>query len=131
MKEVYYFECEVCGERFDDSLKCRFHELSHMTDNFSHDELMMWNSNGERISLEDLKANYWVLKDIFAVETANETAREYLREMFDEIGQYSPYDLNKHPNEDGLIFWDEDDWVSYEDKLAEVMSIRKKLAVKG
>lgn len=131
MKEVYYFECEVCGERFDDSFKCRFHELSHMTDNFSHDELMMWNSDGERISLEDLKANYRVLDDIFAVETTNETAREYLREMFDEIGQHSPYDLNKHPNEDGLIFWDEDDWVSYEDKLAEVMEIRKVFSVGG
>lgn len=130
MLEVKYFECEVCGERFEDSWDCKFHELGHMTDSFLPENLQMWNCDGQHISLEDVMANYRVLDDIHAVETNNENAREYLREMFNEYGEHSPYDENMYPHEDGLIFWDEEinEWVSYEDKLAEVMAIRKKFA---
>lgn len=126
--EVNYFECEVCGQRFDDGWECKFHELAHITDSFLPENLMMWNCEGERIAVEDLVANYRVLSDIFAVETDNENAREYLRQMFDECGEHSPYDQNMYPHEDGLIFWDEEinGWVSYGDKLTAVMNIRKK-----
>lgn len=128
MKEVNYYECEVCGERFDDSWECKWHELAHMIDEFDHNDLMVWNCDGERISVEELAHNYRLQDDIYAVETTNETARAFIRQMFDEVGEHSPYDECYYPHEPGLIYWDEDNciWVNYEDKLSEIMDIRCK-----
>lgn len=128
MLEFNYFECEVCGKRFEDSWECQFHELGHMAQAFPHEDLLMWKEDGELITVEELLENYGLLDSIYAVETVNEIAREYLRKMFDNYSSECPYENRYFPNEDGLIYWDGDYgvWVCYENKLAEVHAIRTK-----
>lgn len=129
MLEIHYFECEICGKTFTNEADCRAHELTHSLDDFPHNELMMWNGKGERITVKNIMENADLMEEIWAVETSNSKAKEYLRDIFDEVGmECCPYDRHHYPNENGLIYYDEDpnDWVSFADKQAELNAIREK-----
>lgn len=128
MKKVSYFECEICGKTFTNEADCRAHELTHSLDDFPHNELMMWDRKGERITVEDIAENIDLIEDIRVVKTANKKAKDYLRSVFDKADMECPYDSDHYPDEDGLIYYDEDpdDWVSLADKQAELDAIREK-----
>lgn len=128
MREISYYECEICGERFENSWECKAHELGHEADEFPHDELHMWGNKGNRITVKNIMENADLIEEIWAVETSNSKAKEYLRDIFDEVGMECPYDRHHYPNENGLIYYDEDpnDWVSLADKQAELDAIREK-----
>lgn len=125
MREISYCECEICGQRFEDSWECQLHELGHMADDFPHDELNMWDSQGNPISAKEL-SDYRTFDRIFAIETANVKAKEYLCELCYFLSERYPYKNNE--GEDGLVYYDEDcdEWVSLADKQRELDAIREK-----
>lgn len=133
MIEVMYYECEFCGERFDDDWECKKHETTHMAESFPHDELLMWDKNGNRISVEDLLENPQLTENIYAVETANEEARDYIREMFYYYSGECPYDSHYFPDEKGLVYWDDDvgSWVCCSAELDKLTAIRAKYGKMG
>lgn len=130
MREVSYFEYEICEERFENSWECKAHELGHEADEFPHDELHMWGNKGNRITVKNIMENADLVEDIRVVETANKKAKDYLRSVFDKADMECPYDSDHYPDEDGLIYYDEDpdDWVSLANKQAELDAIREKFS---
>ncbi len=131
MTEITTYECDFCGQVFDDEeecirheWKCRYEELLK-TENC--EPLKLWNVLGAEINGFD----YPKCDDIGAVEIHSYAWAQFINDYFDYMGYEHPVKIKMGLIDYyGLWYYDPEyhygEWRSYEEVLEDIQAIGKK-----
>lgn len=103
MKEVNYYECEFCGERFDYEHECWEHEQEHIFSEVAN-SLFFFDVNKKLINMGETWS--WFDK-VFYIVIRTEKAYNVLYEYCESQGLDVMDAFDSWPNHTGVIYYDE------------------------
>ena len=131
MTEITTYECDYCGEIFEDEEECIRHEWKCRYDELmetDHNEPMkMYNLEGEEIE----GFNYPTCDEIGAVEIYSYAWAQFINDYFEYCGYELPVRIVMGQVEKyGLWYYDPEyhygEWRSYKEVLEDIQAIGKK-----
>lgn len=104
MKKNEKYICEFCGKEFDDEEECSAHEIQEKF-NRTYQSAVFFGCKFNEISVEDILDR---VSDIDAFQVFEENEIPLIKELFKEIGIYSPweYEGGELPERTGFYVWD-------------------------
>lgn len=134
MTEITTYECDFCGQVFDDEEECVHHEWKCRYEDLCKSEncepLKLFNLDGKEIN----GFNYPKCDEIGAVEIHSYAQAQFINDYFDEMGYEVPIKIVMGLIDYyGLWYYDPEyhygEWRSYEEVLEDIQSIGKKFGV--
>lgn len=93
MTEKHIYQCEVCGETFDDEDDCREHEMEHNVAKLKSAVVMMDNG-GEVLPLDDIRT---AIDKCYTIYVGCNEAAKMLWELFEDEGYATPIEDIRTP----------------------------------
>lgn len=133
MTEITTYECDFCGQVFDDEAECIHHEWKCRYEDLCKSEncesLKLFNVMGEEINGFD----YPDCDEIEAVEVHSYAQAQFINDYFEEQGYESPVKIeNGIVSRYGLWYYDSEyrygEWRNYEEILKEILNIGVKFS---
>ena len=111
MIEIRYYECELCGKRFENEEECQAHERLEKMGTFV-DGFTLYDDLYQPISFKDLVAKEKFFEDVFYVTIQNEKAGNALNDYIENELGYSFYREAGTPMHYPCVigFWQGDCW---------------------
>ena len=131
MTEITTYECDYCGEIFEDEEECVHHEwacrYAELVKTEKCEPLRLFDVLGAEIN----GFNYPNCDDIGAVEVYSNAWAQFINDYFEECGYEHPVRMVYDQCQAfGLWYYDSEyhygDWRSYEEVLEDILSIGKK-----
>ena len=107
MEKIEKYLCSICGREFDDECECMEHELIEKFESNGM-AVIFFGQNFNEISLKDALLNGVSVIEAFRI--FEEEAISLVKDLFEEIGLYSPWepDSGGLSEKTGLYVWDDD-----------------------
>ena len=86
MTELCIYQCDICGETFDNENDCRKHEIEHSVAELK-DALVMMDSDGEILPLDDM---HTAIERSYTIYVKCKDAADILWGLFKEEGFCTP-----------------------------------------
>lgn len=134
MTEITTYECDFCGQVFDDEEECAHHEWKCRYEDLCKTEncepLKLYNLDGTEVNGFD----YPICDNLGAVEIYSYAWAQFINDYFEEMGYEVPIRIVMGQVERyGLWYYDPEyrygEWRSYEEVLEDVQEIGKKFGV--
>lgn len=92
MKSVAYFECEICGERFEYDEDCQVHEFRHLLEGVFTSGAKFYDMNGIPIALSDYTGLEDFIYVVHGIDCPSVAVADKIQEIWDEVGYSAPFD---------------------------------------
>lgn len=92
MKTVAYYECEVCGERFDDEYECLRHEKFHNLEDLFTGGAKFYDKDGQLIAIDNLENIEDFAEQVYGIDCPSVAVANIIQEIFYETGYTTPFE---------------------------------------
>ena len=87
MKTVAYYECEVCGERFDDKYKCLQHEKFH-----NLDDAKFYDKEGRLLTIDNIENIDDFAEQVYGIDCPSVAVANIIQEILYDTGYTTPFE---------------------------------------
>lgn len=111
MIEIRYYECELCGKRFEDEGECQAHERLEKMGQYLN-RFTLYDSLYNPIDFKELTEDYNRYNDVYYVVIRDEEAGDALNEFIEDEMGYQFYNEAGWPDSYPCVlgFWQGDCW---------------------
>ena len=122
MKTVTYYECEVCGERFNDKKNSKAHEFRHSLENLFASGTKFYDLNGDPITIDSFKNEMDFTDNVYGIVCPSVKAADDVQKFWDNVGSDNPFDEIGTGAAPCRVMYDEDncDWFNVDEALARI-----------
>lgn len=106
MIRITSYECEFCGATFEDEEECEVHELLEHDIKRYINEIHCWDWHGKPVNIFDIVKNCQSSSDTIGyIKCDSIEAIHAVIQIFDILGEYSPYDDDNCPEGQEFGLW--------------------------
>ena len=122
MKTVSYYECEICGERFEYKDDCKAHEFRHSLENLFASGAKFYDLNGNPITIDSFKNEIDFTDSVYGIVCPSVEVASDIKEIWDNIGSANPFDEIEISAAPCRVMYDEDNcnWFNVDEVLARI-----------
>ena len=122
MKTVTYYECEVCGERFNDKKNSKAHEFRHSLESLFASGTKFYDSNGDPITIDSFKNEIDFTDNVYGIVCPSVKAADDVQKFWDNAGSDSPFDEIGTGAAPCRMMYDEDNcyWLNVDEEIARI-----------
>ena len=92
MKTVAYYECEVCGERFNDEYECVRHEKFHNLEDLFTGVAKFYDKDGRLLAIDNFKDIEDFAEQVYGIDCPSVAVANIIQEIFSETGYTTPFE---------------------------------------
>ena len=92
MKTVAYYECEVCGERFDDEYECLQHERFHDLEDLFTSGAKFYDKDGRLLAIDNLENIEDFAEQVYGIDCPSVTVANIIQKIFCDTGYTTPFE---------------------------------------
>ena len=122
MKTVTYYECEVCGERFNDKKNSEAHEFRHSLESLFASGTKFYDLNGNLITIDSFKNEMDFTDNVYGIVCPSVKAADDVQKFWDNAGYDSPFDEIGTGAAPYRMMYDEDNryWFNADEEIARI-----------
>ena len=122
MKTVAYYECEICGERFEYEEDCKTHEFRHSLENLFASGTKFYDLNGDPITIDSFENEMDFTDNVYGIVCPSVKAADDVQEFWDNVGSANPFDGIEISAAPCRVMYDEDNcnWFNVDEALARI-----------
>ena len=92
MKTVAYYECEFCGERFNDECECLWHEKFHNLEDLFTSGAKFYDKDGRLLAIDNFKDIEDFAGQVYGIDCPSVAMANIIQEIFCETGDTTPFE---------------------------------------
>lgn len=122
MKTVTYYECEVCGERFEDKKNSKAHEFRHSLENLFASGAKFYDQDGDLITIDSFKNEMDFTDNVYGIVCPSVKAADDVKKFWDNVGSDNPFDEIETGAAPCRVMYDVDNcyWFNVDEALAHI-----------
>lgn len=92
MKNITYYECEVCGEQFKYEENCQAHELWHTLGDLFSSGAKFYDQEGNLLTIDNFKDVGDFTDIVFGIDCPSTKVADAIQKIWEEVGYAAPFD---------------------------------------
>lgn len=122
MKTITYYECEVCGERFEDKKNSKAHEFRHSLENLFASGAKFYDQDGDLITIDSFKNEMDFTDNVYGIVCPSVKAADDVKKFWDNVGSDNPFDEIETGAAPCRVMYDADNcyWFNVDEALAHI-----------
>ena len=122
MKTITYYECEVCGERFENKKNSKAHEFRHSLENLFASGAKFYDLNGDPITINSFENEIDFTDNVYGIVCPSVKAADDVKKFWDNVGSDNPFDEIETGAAPCRVMYDVDnyDWFNVDEALARI-----------
>ena len=122
MKTVAYYECKICGERFDDESECLWHEKFHDLEDLFTGGAKFYDKDGRLLAIDNFKDIKDFAEQVYGIDCPSVAVANTIQEIFSKTEYITPFEEIETSTAPCRIMYNPEtyDWLNADEEIARI-----------